>query len=151
MFGVHIGCVADIAVTVMGIVVTVTCSYSYTAVKVDRDKPMQSASADLRLLCCCTADLLFCCYACSYINTAVEVDTDKPVLVDKYLDRAVELDVDALCDQEGNIVICGIMEHIEQVRGPIQVSSANGETSKFYHITVRPGEQHHHLRHHGAH
>jgi len=45
----------------------------------------------------------------------VEVDPDKPVLVDKYLDRAIELDVDALRDQEGNIVICGIMEHIEQV------------------------------------
>lgn len=31
-----------------------------------------------------------------YINTAVEVDPDRPVLVDKYLDRADELDVDAL-------------------------------------------------------
>jgi hypothetical protein len=51
----------------------------------------------------------------SYINTAVEVDPEKPVLVDKYLDRAVELDVDALRDEQGNIVICGIMEHIEQV------------------------------------
>lgn len=50
-----------------------------------------------------------------YITTAVEVDPDKPVLVDKYLDRAIELDVDALRDKEGNIVICGIMEHIEQV------------------------------------
>jgi hypothetical protein len=57
-----------------------------------------------------------CVGYCRYINTAVEVDTDKPVLVDKYLDRAIELDVDALRDQEGNIVICGIMEHIEQVR-----------------------------------
>lgn len=45
----------------------------------------------------------------------MEVDPERPVLVDKYLDRAVELDVDALCDQEGNIVVCGIMEHIEQV------------------------------------
>ena len=44
----------------------------------------------------------------------MEVDTDKPVLVDKYLDRAIELDVDALCDKDGNAVICGIMEHIEQ-------------------------------------
>lgn len=52
---------------------------------------------------------------CSYITTAVEVDPDKPVLVDKYLDRAIELDVDALCDKDGNVVICGIMEHIEQV------------------------------------
>jgi hypothetical protein len=44
----------------------------------------------------------------------VEVDTDKPVLVDKYLDRATELDVDALCDKNGNVVIAGVMEHIEQ-------------------------------------
>jgi carbamoyl-phosphate synthase large subunit len=36
------------------------------------------------------------------------------VLVDKYLDRAIELDVDALRDNDGNVVICGIMEHIEQ-------------------------------------
>lgn len=49
-----------------------------------------------------------------YVTFAVEVDTDRPVLVDKYLDRAVELDVDALCDKNGNAVICGIMEHIEQ-------------------------------------
>jgi hypothetical protein len=44
----------------------------------------------------------------------VEVDPDRPVLVDKYLDRADELDVDALCDKDGNVVICGIMQHIEQ-------------------------------------
>ena len=49
-----------------------------------------------------------------YITTAVEVDPEKPVLVDKYLANATELDVDALCDAEGNVVICGIMEHIEQ-------------------------------------
>jgi len=49
-----------------------------------------------------------------YINTAVEVDPDRPVLVDKYLDRADELDVDALADKDGNVVICGIMQHIEQ-------------------------------------
>ncbi|GMH33535.1 hypothetical protein BSKO_01369 [Bryopsis sp. KO-2023] len=49
-----------------------------------------------------------------YMNSAVEVDPERPVLVDKYLDDGIELDVDALCDQEGNSVICGIMEHIEQ-------------------------------------
>ena len=49
-----------------------------------------------------------------YIENAVEVDPDRPVLVDKYMDRADELDVDALCDQEGNVTICGIMQHIEQ-------------------------------------
>ena len=36
------------------------------------------------------------------------------MLVDKYLDRADELDVDALCDKDGNVVIAGIMQHIEQ-------------------------------------
>ena len=49
-----------------------------------------------------------------YIDNAVEVDPDRPVLVDKYLDRADELDVDALCDKDGNVVIAGIMQHIEQ-------------------------------------
>eukprot|EP00740_Mantoniella_antarctica_P007677 CAMPEP_0181365288 /NCGR_PEP_ID=MMETSP1106-20121128/9970_1 /TAXON_ID=81844 /ORGANISM="Mantoniella antarctica, Strain SL-175" /LENGTH=1142 /DNA_ID=CAMNT_0023480319 /DNA_START=206 /DNA_END=3634 /DNA_ORIENTATION=- len=49
-----------------------------------------------------------------YITTAVELDPEKPVLVDKYLNNATELDVDALCDAEGNVVIAGIMEHIEQ-------------------------------------
>ena len=49
-----------------------------------------------------------------YIENAVEVDPDRPVLVDKYLDRADELDVDALCDKDGNVVIAGIMQHIEQ-------------------------------------
>lgn len=44
----------------------------------------------------------------------MEVDPERPVLVDKYLDRADELDVDALCDKDGNVVICGIMQHIEQ-------------------------------------
>ena len=49
-----------------------------------------------------------------YVTFAVEVGPENPVLVDKYLDRAVELDVDALCDKNGDVVICGIMEHIEQ-------------------------------------
>lgn len=49
-----------------------------------------------------------------YITSAVEVDPERPVLVDKYIDRGTEVDVDALCDQAGNVAICGIMEHIEQ-------------------------------------
>ena len=49
-----------------------------------------------------------------YIDTAVEVDPERPVLVDKYMDRADELDVDALADKDGNVTICGIMQHIEQ-------------------------------------
>ena len=49
-----------------------------------------------------------------YLKNAIEVEPDKPLLVDKYLDNATELDVDALCDKDGNVVIAGIMEHIEQ-------------------------------------
>lgn len=49
-----------------------------------------------------------------YLVTAVEVDPERPVLVDKYLLNATEIDVDCLADAEGNVVIGGIMEHIEQ-------------------------------------
>ncbi|KAL0917843.1 hypothetical protein M5K25_012941 [Dendrobium thyrsiflorum] len=49
-----------------------------------------------------------------YLETAVEVDPERPVLVDKYLSDATEIDVDAMADSEGNVVIGGIMEHIEQ-------------------------------------
>ena len=37
-----------------------------------------------------------------------------PVLIDKYLSDAVEIDVDALADSHNNMVIGGVMEHIEQ-------------------------------------
>lgn len=49
-----------------------------------------------------------------YLTQAVTASPDHPVLVDKYLAGATELDVDALCDKDGNVVICGIMEHIEE-------------------------------------
>lgn len=50
----------------------------------------------------------------TYIENAVEVDPDRPVLIDKYLSDAIEIDIDALADSHGNVVIGGIMEHIEQ-------------------------------------
>ncbi|KAK8648403.1 hypothetical protein V6N13_129156 [Hibiscus sabdariffa] len=50
----------------------------------------------------------------TYLENAVEVDPERPVLIDKYLSDAVEIDVDALADSYGNVVIGGIMEHIEQ-------------------------------------
>ena len=49
----------------------------------------------------------------NYIKEAVNVEPDHPVLIDQYLENAVEVDVDALCDQKGNVVIGGLMEHIE--------------------------------------
>ncbi|XP_074557434.1 carbamoyl phosphate synthase arginine-specific large chain, chloroplastic [Curcuma longa] len=49
-----------------------------------------------------------------YLENAVEVDPGRPVLIDKYLNDAIEIDVDALADLKGNVVIGGIMEHIEQ-------------------------------------
>ena len=51
--------------------------------------------------------------ATRYVTFAVEVDPTRPVLVDKYLDRVYKLDVDALCDKEGNGVICGIIGNIQ--------------------------------------
>ncbi len=49
-----------------------------------------------------------------YMTTAVQVEPDHPILIDKFLENAVEVDVDALCDRTGTAVIGGIMEHIEQ-------------------------------------
>jgi len=48
-----------------------------------------------------------------YIRTAVSVSNDSPVLLDRFLDDAIEVDVDAVCDGE-QVLIGGIMEHIEQ-------------------------------------
>jgi len=48
-----------------------------------------------------------------YINTAVQVSGNNPVLIDKYLQNSVEVDVDALCDGK-DVFISGIMEHIEE-------------------------------------
>ena len=48
-----------------------------------------------------------------YVQAAVEISVEHPVLIDKFLDRAVEIEVDAICDGE-NVLIGGIMEHIEE-------------------------------------
>ena len=48
-----------------------------------------------------------------YIQHAVQVEPDHPVLIDQYLDNAIEVDVDALADGQGRSVIAGILEHIE--------------------------------------
>lgn len=48
-----------------------------------------------------------------YMRTAVDASPEKPILIDKFLERAVEIDVDALADETG-CVIAGIQEHIEE-------------------------------------
>jgi len=48
-----------------------------------------------------------------YMTEAVKVSNDSPVLLDRFLDHAIEVDVDALCDGQ-RVVIGGIMEHIEE-------------------------------------
>ena len=49
-----------------------------------------------------------------YIRDAVKVSNDSPVLLDRFLDNAVEVDVDVIADHEGNVLIGGVMEHIEE-------------------------------------
>lgn len=48
-----------------------------------------------------------------YMSADVVVESEHPVLIDHFLDKATEIDVDAIADMEGNVVIGGIMEHIE--------------------------------------
>jgi carbamoyl-phosphate synthase large subunit len=49
-----------------------------------------------------------------YMATAVDVSHDRPILVDRFLERAKELDVDCVADATGAVVIGGVMEHIEE-------------------------------------
>jgi carbamoyl-phosphate synthase large subunit len=49
----------------------------------------------------------------AYMTDAVRVSNDSPVLLDRFLDVAIEVDVDAVCDGE-QVLIGGIMEHVEQ-------------------------------------
>ncbi|MGB9807457.1 MAG: carbamoyl-phosphate synthase large subunit [Thermosulfidibacteraceae bacterium] len=48
-----------------------------------------------------------------YIKEAVEASEDRPVLIDRFLEDAIEVDVDAISDGR-NVVVAGIMEHIEE-------------------------------------
>ena len=49
-----------------------------------------------------------------YMNNAVDASPEHPVLIDKFVEDAFELDVDAVADETGAVVIGGIMEHIEE-------------------------------------
>jgi hypothetical protein len=48
-----------------------------------------------------------------YVRDAVQVSGDTPVLIDQYLARATEVDVDAICDGE-QVFVAGVLEHIEE-------------------------------------
>jgi carbamoyl-phosphate synthase large subunit len=48
-----------------------------------------------------------------YMQEAVEYSQERPVLIDHFLENAIEIDVDALCDSE-DVIIAGIMQHIEE-------------------------------------
>jgi carbamoyl-phosphate synthase large subunit len=56
----------------------------------------------------CDADLA------RYIREAVQVSNESPVLLDRFLDNAVEVDVDIVADATGAVLVGGIMEHIEE-------------------------------------
>ena len=49
-----------------------------------------------------------------YIGRATEISPEHPVLVDRFLDDAIEIDVDALADAAGEVFLGGVMEHIEE-------------------------------------
>ncbi|MCS6958900.1 MAG: carbamoyl-phosphate synthase large subunit [Pseudanabaenaceae cyanobacterium SKYGB_i_bin29] len=50
----------------------------------------------------------------NYMLRAVLIEPEHPVLIDHFLEGAIEVDVDAIADSQGNVVIGGIMEHIEE-------------------------------------
>jgi carbamoyl-phosphate synthase large subunit len=49
-----------------------------------------------------------------YMTYAVQVEPDHPILIDRFLENAIEVDVDAIADATGMVTIGGILEHIEQ-------------------------------------
>jgi carbamoyl-phosphate synthase large subunit len=77
-----------------------------------------------------------------YMRHAVQASPEHPILIDKFLEDATEIDVDALADAGGGVVIGGIMEHIEQagihsgdsscVVPPFQLSAAHIATIRDY-------------------
>ena len=83
-----------------------------------------------------------------YMREAVSFSQDRPVLVDRFLEDAVEVDVDALCDGE-DVLIAGIMEHIEEagihsgdsscVLPPVSLSDAVIKTIEEYTVKLALG------------
>ena len=55
-----------------------------------------------------------------YMKEAVDVSDDSPILLDKFLNDAIEVDIDLLCDGE-DVYVAGIMEHIEEALSLIHI------------------------------
>jgi carbamoyl-phosphate synthase large subunit len=76
-----------------------------------------------------------------YMRSAVEASRERPVLIDKFLERAAEFDVDALAD-ESAVVVAAIQEHIEEagvhsgdsscVLPPVRIAEEHLETMRHY-------------------
>jgi carbamoyl-phosphate synthase large subunit len=76
-----------------------------------------------------------------YMRTAVDASPEKPVLIDKFLERAAEFDVDALADDE-TCVVAGLQEHIEEagihsgdsssVLPPFKIAEEHLDTMRHY-------------------
>jgi carbamoyl-phosphate synthase large subunit len=76
-----------------------------------------------------------------YMRTAVDASPEKPVLIDKFLERAAEFDVDALADEE-TCVVAGLQEHIEEagihsgdsssVLPPYKIAAEHLDTMRHY-------------------
>lgn len=49
----------------------------------------------------------------NYINTAINLSENNPLLMDKFLENAIEVDVDVISDVHGNAIVVGMMQHIE--------------------------------------
>jgi carbamoyl-phosphate synthase large subunit len=49
-----------------------------------------------------------------FVGMAAEASPEHPVLIDRFLEGAIEVDVDAVCDGEGDVFIGAVMEHIEE-------------------------------------
>ena len=81
----------------------------------------------------------------AYVRNAVGFTPDRPVLIDKFLERAAEFDVDALADDK-TCVIAGIQEHIEEagihsgdsscVLPPVRIDPEHIETMRHYTRTL---------------
>src|SRR4030095_2827117 len=54
----------------------------------------------------------------AYLARGPALSPSHPVLVDRFLDDAIEIDVDALCDATGEVYLGGVMEHIEEAGIP---------------------------------